>query len=169
MGARPVLRYPIRMTFIIRTATAGDAATIAEHNARLALESEGKSLDPAAALAGVQAAIADPECKGYYYLACAGAELAGQCQITREWSDWRNAWFWWFQSVYTRPEHRGQGVFRALHDFVRERAIEAGDVLSLRLYVEKANRSARQTYERLGLQLESYDVMHEILRPGNPH
>ena len=26
--------------------------------------------------------------------------LAGQAAITREWSDWRNGWIWWFQSVY---------------------------------------------------------------------
>ena len=31
----------------------------------------------------------------------------GALLLTREWSDWRNGWFWWIQSVYVAPEGRG--------------------------------------------------------------
>lgn len=147
----------------IRHATAADAAIIAENNARLAWESEQKTLDPATALLGVQAAIADPEKKGPYYLAFDGDRAVGQCQVTFEWGDWRNGWFWWFQSVYVRESHRGSGVFRQLYERVRHDALSAGNVLALRLYVERDNRDARAVYAKLGMELEHYDMMRETL------
>jgi GNAT superfamily N-acetyltransferase len=147
----------------IRHATARDAETISENNARLAWESEKKRLDPATALRGVQAAIADPDKKGPYYLACDGNEVIGQCQITFEWGDWRNGWFWWFQSVYVRADRRGQGVFRQLYNRVREDALSAGNVLALRLYVERENRMAHDVYAGLGMKLEHYDMMSYTL------
>ena len=36
---------------------------------------------------------------------------AGCVMVTTEWSDWRNAAFWWIQSVYVVPEFRRCGVF----------------------------------------------------------
>lgn len=148
---------------IIRHATPADAAIIAENNSRLAWESEGKALDPKTALLGVQAAIADPEKKGPYYLACDGDEVIGQCQVTYEWGDWRNGWFWWFQSVYVPEKFRRTGVFRRIYEQVREDALAAGNVLALRLYVERDNRKAKDTYARLGMEMEHYDVMREPL------
>jgi GNAT superfamily N-acetyltransferase len=145
----------------IRRATMSDQATIAEFNRRLAWESERKELDIAVTSAGVAAAIADPAGKGVYYLACDGVEVVGQCQITLEWSDWRDGWFWWFQSVYVRADRRGQGILRALHRHVRGEAVAAGNVLALRLYVERENRTARECYERLGLEEEPYLMMSE--------
>jgi GNAT superfamily N-acetyltransferase len=143
----------------VRRATPADVAVIAEQNRLLAWESESKTLDPAAVTAGVAAAIADPDRKGPYYVACAGPSVVGQCQITLEWSDWRNGWFWWFQGVYVQESHRKRGVFRALYQHVRREAIAAGDVLALRLYVERDNQAARSVYERLGMEIEHYDVM----------
>jgi GNAT superfamily N-acetyltransferase len=147
----------------IRHATPADAAMIAENNARLAWESENKTLDPAMALLGVRAAIADPEKKGPYYLACDGDEVIGQCQVTFEWSDWRNGWFWWIQSVYVRENNRGAGIFRKLYEHVRQDALAVGNVLALRLYVERENRNAQAVYSRLGMELEHYDIMRETL------
>jgi GNAT superfamily N-acetyltransferase len=147
--------------FTIRRATPADVALIAEHNRRLAWESESKTLDPAVVTAGVAAAIADPERKGPYYLACEGPSAIGQCQVTLEWGDWRNGWFWWFQGVYVQEDHRGRGVFRALYRHVRDEALAAGNVLALRLYVERNNHRARSVYKSLGMVLEHYDVMRE--------
>jgi GNAT superfamily N-acetyltransferase len=147
----------------IRRATAGDVAVIAEHNRLLAWESEGKTLNPAVARAGVAAAIDDPEHKGPYYLASEDNAVVGQCQVTLEWGDWRNGWFWWIQSVYVRSDYRGRGVFRSLYHRVRNDALAAGNVLALRLYVERNNRNARAVYERLGMALEQYDMMSEDL------
>jgi GNAT superfamily N-acetyltransferase len=149
----------------VRRATPADVSVIAEQNRLLAWESESKTLDAAVVTAGVAAAIADPDGKGPYYVACAGPSVVGQCQITLEWSDWRNGWFWWFQGVYVKESHRERGVFRALYEHVRSEAAAAGNVLALRLYVERDNHAARSAYQRLGMEIEHYDVMRsEIVR-----
>src|SRR5215218_2912868 len=101
----------------LRRATHADLDTVVEFNRRLAHESEGVTLDPEALRRGVAAAIADP-LKGPYFLAEIGGEVVGQLQITTEWSDWRNGWMWWIQSVYVREDHRRTGVFRALYEHV---------------------------------------------------
>ena len=102
------------MPLTVRTATPADVPVIVDYNRRLARETEHKTLDPETVAAGVAAAIADPQTKGPYFLACDGADVVGQLQVTLEWSDWRNGWFWWIQSVYVRADVRGRGVFRRL-------------------------------------------------------
>jgi GNAT superfamily N-acetyltransferase len=149
------------MPLTVRRATAADVPTVAEFNRRLARETEAKELDPAVVRAGVAAAVADPERKGPYHLACDGDDVVGQMQITYEWSDWRNGWWWWVQSVYVRPDWRGRGVFRTLYGHARGLAKAAGDVLGLRLYVERDNAAARATYERLGMSAIHFDLMQE--------
>src|SRR5688572_24666349 len=99
------------MTIRVRRATTDDLDVVCEFNRLLALESEGKGLDLAVLKAGVAAVLGDPH-KGLYFLAEEGGEVLGQMGLTFEWSDWRNGWFWWFQSVYVRPEARRRGVFR---------------------------------------------------------
>ena len=78
---------------------------------------EGKTLDPAVLAAGVAAGLADPH-KGLYFVAEEGGEVVGQLMLTIEWSDWRNGWIWWIQSVYVRPDARRRGVFRPLYEHV---------------------------------------------------
>ena len=149
------------MSISVRAATAADVAIVVEYNRRLARETEGKELDAVLVTAGVAAVVADPERKGPYFLACAGDDVVGQMQITFEWSDWRNGWFWWIQSVYVRADHRGRGVFRTLYESVRRAAKEAGDVIGLRLYVERDNAAAQETYRKLGMAATHYDLMEE--------
>lgn len=143
----------------IRNATAADVAVIANGNCMLAWESEKKKLDPAIVAAGVAAAVGDPDGKGPYYLACDGDNVVGQCQVTREWSDWRNKWIWWLQGVYVQPERRKTGVFRSLYRHIQEQARICGNVLAIRLYVERDNGSAQAVYRQLGLATEHYDMM----------
>ena len=143
------------MPWTIRQAGPADAPTIVDYNRRLAVETEGKALDPAVLAAGVAAALADPERKGPYYLAVEGDAVLGQLQITFEWSDWRNGWFWWIQSVYVRSEDRRRGVFRALYQHVVDLAREAG-VVGIRLYVERDNHAAQRTYKDLGMEETAY-------------
>jgi ribosomal protein S18 acetylase RimI-like enzyme len=75
--------------------------------------------------------------------------------VTFEFSDWRNGWFWWIQSVYVRKEARGRGVFRALYDHVAELA-RSESAAGLRLYVERDNRAAQEVYRRLGMAPTGY-------------
>jgi GNAT superfamily N-acetyltransferase len=128
-------------------------------NRLLAEESEGKTLDLAVLTAGVAAVLADPGTKGPYYLAEEDGRPVGQMQVTYEFSDWRNGWFWWVQSVYVRPEARGRGVFRTLYEHVHRAAKADGGVIGMRLYVERDNQRAHQTYERLGMAWTTYWMM----------
>ncbi len=142
---------------IIRTAVFDDAVRITEFNALMAQETEGRVLDFERLSRGVEAVLRDPS-KGIYYVAETNGVLVGQLLITYEWSDWRNGTFWWIQSVYVHKEFRGQGVFKSLFEHVFKKAKEKNDVCGLRLYVEKENSRAKQTYEKLGMKKTHYDV-----------
>jgi len=139
----------------IRKALASDAPTIAEFNMLMAKETEGKSLNPATLRLGVEAVFSDPS-KGVYYVAESNGEIVGQLMITYEWSDWRNGTFWWIQSVYVREKFRRKGIYRRLHEHVLQRAKDLPDVCGIRLYVDRANARAKQTYERLRMSKSDY-------------
>lgn len=141
----------------IRAAVAGDAAIIAEFNTAMAWESEGIALDGATLRAGVSAALADPA-KAFYLLAEVSGNPVGQLMVTTEWSDWRNGWIWWIQSVYVKPERRRQGVYRRLYRRLQEIAAERGDIRGMRLYVMRENWRAKRTYESLGMSHSEYDL-----------
>ncbi len=152
------------MSLVIRSATPADAEVVAEFNRRLALESEQRHLDPVVLAAGVARALADPE-RARYFVAEEGGEVVGQLMLTREWSDWRNRWLWWLQSVYVRADARRRGVFRALFEHVEQLVRQDPEVLGLRLYVEHENKVAQETYARLGMTNAGYLVL-EKLQPG---
>lgn len=147
----------------IRDAVIGDVGPIVSFNLRLALETEEKSLDALVLEQGVRTAIADPERLRYWVAeSLENGAILGQTAVTREWSDWRNGWLWWFQSVYVDSDARGRGVFRALYTHVRELALQSGEVIGLRLYVEHANERAQKTYQALGMRPGGYAVYEEI-------
>jgi ribosomal protein S18 acetylase RimI-like enzyme len=154
------------MSLAIRRATPADAETVVEFNQQLAEESEGKTLDPAVVAAGVQAGLADPR-KALYFLAEENGSLLGQIMITTEWSDWRNGWFWWIQSVYVKTTARRRGVFRALFEHVYQSALQDSEVIGLRLYVDRDNQAAQQTYSRLGMQPTAYLLFERFLLKGH--
>lgn len=145
----------------IRPAGPGDVDTIVEFNAALAWESEHLALDRALLHAGVTAGLADAN-KARYFVAEIDGRVVGQLMLTLEWSDWRNGWIWWFQSVYVAPEARRAGVFRALYRFVEEAAKAAGDVAGLRLYMERDNSRAEATYRAMGMDRTPYVVLERI-------
>jgi GNAT superfamily N-acetyltransferase len=153
------------MTLSIRRAAAGDLDVIARFNAALAWESEHKKLGDAALRRGVRAVLADPH-KGFYTLAERAGEVVGQVLVTFEWSDWREGWYWWVQSVYVREDARRGGVFRALFEHLTAVALADPAVIGVRLYVERDNLRARQTYQALGLAEEPYLLMGLYPLPG---
>jgi len=148
------------MQLTVRRANVADAAVVQEFNRLLALESEGKALDLTLLGSGVAAILADPH-KGLYFLAECEGQPVGQISVTYEWSDWRNGWFWWIQSVYVKPEFRRRGVFRALYAHVERTARQDPTVIGIRLYVERDNHVAHKTYQGMGLDWTSYRVMEK--------
>ena len=143
----------------IRLAQREDAHDLVEFNQAMALETEGKRLETNILTNGVKAVFYD-EKKGFYVVAVEENKIIGGLMITFEWSDWRNSWFWWIQSVYILPEGRGKKIYSRLYDFVKEKARESGDVCGIRLYVEKENEHARKVYEKVGMK-QSYYLMYE--------
>ena len=144
----------------IRRAIGSDLETIVGFNAAMARETEGKTLDLGRLRPGVAAVLADGRL-GFYLLAEIAGQVAGQLMITTEWSDWRNAYFWWIQSVYVDPGLRRRGVYRALDSHVRDEAQKQPDVCGLRLYVDRENHVAQAVYAGLDMQHSNYD-MYEI-------
>ncbi|MBL8867620.1 MAG: GNAT family N-acetyltransferase [Planctomycetia bacterium] len=149
----------------LRRANLADAATIAEFNRRLAWESERITLDADTLLAGVTAGLADPH-KGFYTVAERAGEIVGQTLVTYEWSDWRNGWFWWIQSVYVREDARRGGVFRSLYRHLERLASDDPTVIGLRLYVEANNDRAKNTYRSLGMTDTTYGLLEVYPLPG---
>jgi GNAT superfamily N-acetyltransferase len=148
---------------LIRDAVLADRPSIVEFNRCLALETERKVLDEAILFSGVSRALADPE-RLRYWVAELGnpADVVGQAAITREWSDWRDGWLWWFQSVYVAQAFRGCGVFRALYRHIEQEARRNPDVIGLRLYVEDSNQPAQRTYQALGMKPGGYSVFESL-------
>ena len=105
------------MKLRMRDAVASDAIMIASHNQAMAYETEHEELDIEITLAGVRAVLNDLKL-GRYLVAELGNKVVGNLMITYEWSDWRNRMMWWIQSVYVKPEFRGQGVYTAMHRHV---------------------------------------------------
>lgn len=117
----------------------------------MAQETEGKMLDSDTLTQGVKGLLIHPE-YGFYLVAERDGDILGSLAVTFEWSDWRNALFWWIQSVYVSPSARRQGIYASLYSRVQRMAKEKGNVCGFRLYVEKDNQVAQQTYEKLGMQ-----------------
>jgi len=147
----------------VREAAPRDLDAILAFQMAMALETEGKPLDPETVRAGVAAVLESPG-KGSYVVAEVEGKVVGSVLVTCEWSDWRNARFWWLQSVYVLPGYRHRGVFRTLLTYVRDMARSRGDICGLRLYVEHDNVAAQKAYSSLGLSRSHYD-MYELDLP----
>ena len=141
----------------VRRARREDHARLVEFNLSLARETEDKQLEREILERGVREALLDEQ-RGIYWVAECEERVAGSLLITREWSDWRAGWIWWIQSVYVEPQARRRGLYRALHEHVLRTACAAGDVVGVRLYVDRANRAAQATYRALGMHLSHYDL-----------
>jgi GNAT superfamily N-acetyltransferase len=146
----------------IRRAVPEDAAALVEFNQAMAQETEGKLLDPQVLQSGVESVFHNRE-HGFYVVAESAGRIAGGLLVTFEWSDWRDSWFWWIQSVYVRPEFRGHRVYSMLHHFVEGLARQQGDVCGIRLYVEKENLHAQRVYEKMGMTQSRYLMYEETL------
>ncbi|HLM02378.1 MAG TPA: GNAT family N-acetyltransferase [Pyrinomonadaceae bacterium] len=153
---------------LIRLASKDDAPAMVEFNQAMAQETEGKFLDREILTGGVEAVFDGSRSsadKGFYVVAESDdGKIVGGLMVTFEWSDWRNSWFWWIQSVYVLPDFRGRKIYRQLYEFVKQKASEAKNVCGFRLYVESENERAQKVYEKLGMQQSHYLMYEEMIR-----
>ncbi len=151
------------LPILVRRAERADVGTLVEFNAAMALETEGKALDRARLAAGTRAVFEDEQ-RGFYVVASRAGALVGCLLVTREWSDWRNGWFWWIQSVYVVQSARRSGIYRTMYQWLEAQARTVGaggdgsNVVGLRLYVESENLAAMASYTALGMQRARYQL-----------
>lgn len=145
----------------VRPATSSDAELLADFNCAIARETEDKELDRTKVLRGVQRALdLGPEVR--YFVAEDASDPVGCLMITREWSDWRDGWIVWIQSVYVSSSHRGRGVFKSLLNHTTKTVRQEPDVVGLRLYVEVENSRAQEVYLRTGFVDPNYKVLEQL-------
>ena len=148
------------MTINVRKANQKDAVSIVKMNKDLALETGSITLDDQVISLGVAHCLKD-SAKGSYFLAEYEGVVIGQLMFTFEWSDWRNGWIWWLQSVYVDPDFRGKGAFKSLFHHVEMLALAQLDVVAIRLYVEMHNLPAKEVYQKVGMQHAGYEVFQK--------
>lgn len=148
------------MSITIRHSLPSDIPAIVRFNRAMAFETEGKTLDAGTLEHGVRAVFENSE-RGFYIIAEDEGAAAGCLLITTEWSDWRNGYFWWIQSVYVTPDCRRKGVYTLLHRSVEKMARAQTTVRGIRLYVDKNNDRAQAVYRSLGMEQARYDLFEK--------
>lgn len=143
--------------FHVRPAVTNDSPTIVDFQLEMARETEGLMLNRQTLSDGVMAIFNDQQ-KGRYFVAEINREVAASMMITREWSDWRNQWVYWLQSVFIEKAYRGQGMFRKMYESIQELVKQDNEVAGIRLYVDVANKNAIEVYSALGMNGEHYKV-----------
>lgn len=140
---------------VVRDARAQDVATLVGYACAMAWETEHKRLTADVVRRGIEAVLESPA-RGRYFVAEHQGRIVATMMLTYEWSDWRCADWWWIQSVYVAEDSRRIGAFRALYAHSLALAESTPDVCGLRLYVERDNLRAQQTYESLQMQDAGY-------------
>ena len=142
-------------TISIRNGTLKDADVIVHFQKQMAMETEDKALEDDLIKPGVRAIFESPD-KGFYLVAEIENSVVGSLLITYEWSDWRNSWFWWVQSVYVKKSYRRKGVYSRLHNEIISRCRKSEQTCGIRLYVEKENKIAQKVYSDLDMYETNY-------------
>lgn len=140
---------------IVRQATINDHREIVKFQLAMANETEGIKLDKATVKKGVEAVLSNPT-KGNYYVAESDGEVVSSLLTTFEWSDWRNGTILWIQSVYVKPEFRRKGVYRGMYSHIKNMVLNDENLNGIRLYADKSNHPAHNTYENLGMNQDHY-------------
>ncbi len=139
----------------IKQATKTNISTIKNFQIKMAKESEEMILDNEIITKGVTAVFEDST-KGTYYIAEENNNVIASLLTTYEWSDWRNAYVLWIQSVYVIPEYRRKGVFKKMYQYLKDIVESSDKYIGLRLYVDKTNTNAQKVYDNVGMSSEHY-------------
>ena len=152
------------MTYSVRPATVSDLDKLVQFTIAEAVDAEGSEIG-ANVREGVLTALEDNSFATYWVLECAG-EVIGNVSVVKEWSDLNAGYYWWIQSMYIEPGHRGKGLIKLLIGAVQEQAGKAR-ALELRLYVHKDNSAAIRAYRKNGFGSSDYQIMTmEVAAPA---
>ena len=148
---------PYNGFMIIREAKSSDVPSLLDFQLKMALETENMQLEILPLTRGVNKLFKDPV-KGKYYVAEENGEVIGCLMTTFEWSDWRCGTILWIQSVYVPLPWRNKGVYRKMYEQLQALVMQDPDLKGIRLYVDKKNLAAQETYRKLNMNGEHYTV-----------
>lgn len=151
--------------YMIREACLNDLDVIVSFTIEEAREAEAAELDAEGVRRGVLAGLEDPAVASYWVAERQNGQVVGSTSVVREWSNFRGAHYWWIQSLFIAPEHRGRGLVELLLEHLSEAAADGG-ALDLRLYAHASNERALKVYERCGFSRAPYAIMRRRLRGG---
>lgn len=152
---------PPPAAYAIRPAVLADVDTLVGFTMSEALDAERRSLNPIEVRRGVAGAFETPPKARYWVVELAGAIVACASIVT-EWSNFRGGDYWWIQSLYIVPEHRGKGLVDVILRHLVTTAKSAG-ALDLRLYGYNTNARALRAYQRFGFREAPYLVLAKSL------
>jgi ribosomal protein S18 acetylase RimI-like enzyme len=104
------------------------------------------------------AALFQDKSKGKYFKVIDQGKIIGCVLNTYEWSDWRNGYVLWIQSLYLLPTYRHQGLFREIYDYLRESVQKNQQLKGIRLYVDRNNKNAVDVYKAIGMNNQHYEM-----------
>ena len=141
----------------VRKATRADIPIIIDFQKKMAQETEHITLENSKIENGVLAVFEDPN-KGFYIVAHEKERVVASLMMTPEWSDWRNGYFLWIQSLFVSPSFRNNGIFKEMYSYVKELVIASDDFCGVRLYVEVNNTIAQEVYSKVGMDQDHYKM-----------
>ena len=150
------------MKFKVRKANLNDLDQLVKFIAAEADEAEGISKSTANIRNGIKSGLENPDIARYWVIEGTDGSLIGSVSVVKEWSDWNCAFYWWIQSMYIIPSHRGQGLMEALLETVKHSARNE-NALELRLYVHEGNKRAIKAYQKAGFSDTDYKMMTSLL------
>ncbi len=151
--------------YSMRPATLSDLGTIVAFTLEEASEAEGLELEPDRVRQGVLAGLKDPAVASYWIAEASDGEVVASTSAVREWSNFNGGYYWWIQSLFIMPRHRGSGLVDLLMDRVAEEARTVG-AIDLRLQVHGENIRAREAYRRCRFEETPYVIMRRPLDRG---
>ena len=152
----------MRSEYAIREAKGSDLDTLIAFTVQEAKETEGSDPDLSAVRLGVDSGLQGSAPVKYWVAQSGGGQVVGSISVVTEWSNFRGGYYWWIQSLFIVPDHRGTGLVDLLLNAVADLARAAG-ALDLRLYVLQSNQRAVAAYRRCGFEAAPYAVMHRGL------
>jgi GNAT superfamily N-acetyltransferase len=142
----------------IRGARPDDIATLVSFTRNEARDAEGRALDLASVTRGVSAAFDRSPRATYWIAETSSGEPVASTSVVTEWSNFHGGDYWWIQSLYIDPRHRGTGLLGQLLDHLAAEARAKG-ALELRLYAHTGNERALRAYRTHGFSEPPYVIM----------
>ena len=147
--------------YVIRPAMPADSDTLVAFTLSEALDAERRTLIRTDVQRGVAGAFDTPPRSRYWVVESRGSIVACASIVT-EWSNFRGGDFWWIQSLYIVPEHRGRGLVDTILQHLVQEA-KAARALDLRLYGYNTNARALRAYQRFGFREAPYLILTKPL------